>query len=245
MKSSNPLFRDTIFQNNNTTMVGMPMTVGGTINKLLLLTVIMFIAAGAVIYQFSLQRYDLVQIFMISGVIVSLIAALVMAFKPNITPYVAPIYAFSQGALLSGLSCFFEASYPGIVIQAVSMTLFAVLAMGLLFKMQLITATEKFRAIIFTATFAIMIFYLVSFVISFFGVNVPYFSSNSNLSIFINVVIAVIAALNLIIDFDNIDRGVKTPLPAFFEWYCAVGLLATIVWLYIEILRLLSRLKDR
>ncbi len=243
MKTSNPMFRDSVFE--NVSVLGTPMTVSGTINKLLLLTIVMLISPAAVFYQFSLQRMDLVQIFMTTGCIIGFITVLVMAFKPNVTPYLAPIYAFSQGAVLSGLSCFFEAAYPGIVIQAITMTFFAVFAMGILFKLEIIKATEKFRAVIFTATLAIMIFYLISFVISFFGVIVPYFTSNSNLSIFINVVIAVIAALNLIIDFDNIDRGVRTPLPSVFEWYCAVGLLATIMWLYVEILRLLARFRER
>ena len=244
MKSSNPMFRDSIYKNTYD-LLEKPMTLSGTINKLLLLTVLMFIAAAAVFYQFSMQRYDYVGILTIAGVIVGFICAIIMAFKHNITQYVAPIYAFSQGAFLSGVSCFFEASYPGIVVQAVSITFITLFVMGLLFKAKIIEATEKFRAVIYTATAAIAVFYLISFIISFFGVNIPYFSSTSPIAIVINVVFAIIAALNLIIDFDNIDRGVKTPLPSYFEWYCAVGLLATIVWLYIEILRLLSRLRDR
>lgn len=244
MRSSNPLFRDSLYQNTNA-LTERPMTITGTVNKLLILVAVMFVAAAAVFYQFSLQHLDFVNTMMIAGIIVGLVTVIVMAFKPNTTPYLAPVYAFSQGAVLSGISCFFEAAYPGIVMQAITVTFMTVLAMGLLFKMGLIKATEKFRAVLFTATLAIMIFYLVSFVISFFGVNVPYFTSNSNLAIVINVIIAGIAALNLIVDFDNVDRGVRTPLPATYEWYCAVGLLATIVWLYIEILRLLARLRDR
>ena len=244
MKSSNPMFRDSIYKNTYD-LLEKPMTLSGTVNKLLLLTVLMFVAAAAVFYQFSMQRYDYVSILTTAGVIVGFICAIIMAFKHNLTPYIAPIYAFSQGALLSGISCFFEASYPGIVIQAVSITFITVLAMGLLFKAKVIEATEKFRAVLLTATFAIAIFYLISFVISFFGVNVPYFSSTSPIAIVVNVIFAIVAALNLIIDFDNIDRGVKTPLPAYFEWYCAVGLLATIVWLYIEILRLLARTRNK
>lgn len=244
MKTSNPLFRDSIYQ-NSTAFGAMPMTVAGTVNKLLILTAIMLVAAAAVYYQFSLQHFDFVNILMIGGVIVGLITAVVMAFKHTLTPYLAPIYAFSQGALLAGFSCFFEAAYPGIVIQAISITFLTILSMGLLYKTGVIKATEKFRAVILTASFAVMIFYLISFIISFFGILVPYFSVNSPLTIGVNVIIAGIAALNLIIDFDNVERGVRTPLPAVFEWYCAVGLLATIVWLYIEILRLLARLRDR
>ena len=244
MKSSNPMFRDSLYQNSFDALQK-PMTVSGTLNKLLLLTLVMIISGAAVFYQFSMQRYDYVQTLLIAGCVVGFVSALLMMFVHKITPYIAPIYAFSQGALLSGLSCLFEASYSGIVIQAISITFLAVLSMAILFKAKLIQATEKFRAVLATATLAVFIFYLISFIISFFGVNVPYFSSSSPISIVINVAIAGIAALNLIIDFDNIDRGVNAQLPSFFEWYSAVGLLATIVWLYIEILRLLARLRDR
>ena len=244
MKSSNPILSDNVLEQTYA-LTERPMSISGTMNKLLILSLIMIIGAAAVFYQFSLQHYDFVNMIMTAGIIVGFICAIIIAFKTDLTKYLAPVYAFSQGAVLSGISCFFEKVYPGIVIQAISMTLIAVFSMAMLFKIGAIKATEKFKAVIFIATLAIMIFYIVSFIMSFFGVLPPYFYSSSILSIVVNVVIAVIAALNLIIDFDFIERGVQTPLPSSFEWYGAFGLLVTILWLYIEILRLLSKLRDR
>ncbi len=244
MKSSNPILRENIYEQAYA-LTERPMTVSGTMNKLLLLTLVMLCAAGAVYYQFSLQHYDFVNMLIIGGVIVGFILAIVISFNHKLTPYLAPVYAFSQGAVLSGISCFFEQQFHGIVIQAVSMTFMVILAMALLYRTGLIRATEKFKAVILTATFAIMIFYIISFVLMLFHVNVPYFYYNSPLNIGINVFIAIIAALNLIIDFDFIENGVKAPLPSLYEWYGAFGLMVTIVWLYIEILRLLARFKNR
>ena len=132
MKSSNPMFRDSIYQNSYDAL-GKPMTLSGTLNKLLLLTVLMMISGAAVFYQFSLQRYDVVQMILTGGCIVGIVSALLMMFVQKITPYLAPIYAFSQGAILSGLSCMFEAVYPGIVMQAVSITFLTVFSMVISF----------------------------------------------------------------------------------------------------------------
>lgn len=244
MKSSNPILRDNVFENAYA-IADRPMTIGGTMNKLLLLSLVMLLSAAAVYYQFSLKHFDYVNIMMIAGIIIGFICAIVIAFKVNSTPYLAPVYAFSQGAALSAISCFFEASFPGIVIQAISMTFIVVFIMAALYKMNLIKATERFRAVLFTATLAIAVFYLIAFILTFFNVNIPYFTSTSDLSIGINIAIACIAALNLIIDFDFIEKGVSAPLPSIYEWYGAFGLLVTVLWLYIEILRLLARIRQR
>ena len=221
------------------------MTVAGTTNKLLILSLIMLVSAAAVYYQFSMGRYDFVNILTWAGAIIGLILGIAIPFMKDKSPYLAPIYAFAEGAFISGISCFFENVYAGIVTQAISVTFLVVFAMAVLYRVGLIKATEKFRAVIFTATLAIGLFYLISIILFFFKVNVPYFYSNSSLAIGVNVVIALVAALNLIIDFDNIDNGVRANLPSYFEWYCSFGLLVTIVWLYIEILRLLARTRSR
>ncbi len=244
MKSSNPILRQNVYEQAYA-LAEKPMTAAGTMNKLLLLTLIMLCAAGAVYYQFSLQHYDFVNMLLIGGVIVGFILAIVISFNHKLTPYLAPVYAFSQGAVLSGISCSFEQQFHGIVIQAVSMTFMVILVMALLYRTGLIRATEKFKAVTFAAAFAIMVFYVISFILMLFHVNVPYFYVNSPLNIGINLVIAIIAALYLIIDFDSIENGVKASLPSLYEWYGAFGLLVTIVWLYIEIIRLLARLRDR
>ena len=244
MRSSNPILRDSVLQRSYA-ITERPMTIGGTMNKLLLLSSILLVAAAAVYYQFSLEHFDYVSILCTAGCIISLVLILIMAFKPTTTPYLSPIYAFAQGAVISGMSCFLEMQFQGIVIQAATMTMLVVFSMALLYKFGLIRATEKFKAIIGAATLAIFVFYIISFILMLCNVNIPYFTSNSTLSIVVNVAIAVIAALNLIIDFDFIERGVRTPMPAVMEWYGAFGLLVTIIWLYVEILRILSRVRSR
>ena len=164
MRSSNPIFKESVIEKSYV-LPDRAMTIGGTMNKLLLLSVIMLIAAGAVYYQFSLQHFDYVQIMMIAGIFVGLICAFAITFVRKSVPYLAPIYAFSQGAALSALSCMFESLYPGIVIQAISMTFLCVFAMAILYKLNIIKATEKFRSIIFTVTTAICAFYLLAFIL--------------------------------------------------------------------------------
>ena len=244
MKSTNPIFNENVYEQSYA-LTERPMTVAGTMNKLLILSLIMLVSATAVYYQFSLGRYDFVNILTWAGVIIGLVLGIAIPFMKDKSPYLAPIYAFAEGAFISGISCFFEKMYSGIVTQAISVTFLVVFAMAVLYRVGLIKATEKFRAVIFTATLAIGLFYLISIILFFFKVNVPYFYSNSSLAIGVNVVIALVAALNLIIDFDNIDNGVRANLPSYFEWYCSFGLLVTIVWLYIEILRLLARTRSR
>ena len=244
MKSTNPIFNESVYEQAYA-LTEKPMTVAGTMNKLLILSLIMMISAAAVYYQFSMGRYDFVNILIWIGLIVGLALGIAIPFMKDKSQYLAPIYAFAEGALISGISCFFEKMYSGIVTQAIAITFFVVFSMAFLYRTGLIKATQKFNAIVFTATLAIGLFYLTSIILLFFNVNVPYFSNNSNLAIGFNIVIAIIASLNLIIDFDNIDRGVNANLPSYFEWYCSFGLLVTIVWLYIEILRLLARTRSR
>lgn len=244
MKSSNPILRDSIYEQTYS-LTEKPMTISGTMNKLLILSLVMLVAAGAVYYQFSLHHYDFVLLMMKLGAIAGLITGLIIAFKQNTAPYLAPVYAFCQGAAISGISCFFEKAYGGIVIQAASMTLIIVLAMAFLYKFNIIKATEKFRSVIISVTAAIAFFYIISFILMLFNVNIAYFSSTTPVAIGINIIIAIVAALNLIIDFDFIEKGAQAPLPALYEWYGAFGLLVTIIWLYIEILRILAKTRRR
>ena len=244
MKSSNPILNEGILSDEHV-LTGSVMTVSGTMNKLLILSLIMIAGAAAVFYQFSLNHFDFVNIIMKLGIGVSFIIALVLFFKRDLTPILAPVYAFSQGAVLSGISCFFEKEMPGIVSQAISMTLIVVFTMAFLFKTGVVQATARFRSTLIIATVSVFIFYLISILLMSFGVNVPYFTSNSNINILLNVAFALIAAFNLILDFDFIEKGANAPLPAYYEWYGAFGLLVTILWIYVEILRLLSRFNRR
>ena len=192
-----------------------------------------------------LGHLDYVNMMMIGGISVGFVLALILAFKPDITPVLSPVYALSQGMVIAGASCFFESAYPGIVIQAISLTMLTVLVMSVLFASGIIKATEKFRSIVVAASLTIFVFYLISFIMMLFGINIPYFTQNTPLNIGINIVIAGIAACYLVLDFDFIQKGVERGVPAVYEWYGAFSLLVTVVWLYIEILRLLSRLRSK
>lgn len=143
------------------------------------------------------------------------------------------------------LAVFFEASYPGIVSQAVAGTFAALFSMLILYRAKLIQCTDKFRSVIFIATCSIAVLYLINFIGHFFHYAVPVINSSSNFGIAFSIIVVIIAALNLIIDFDFIERGARNMLPKDMEWYGAFGLMVTIVWLYLEILRLLAKLQDR
>ena len=249
MKSSNPTQRESIYENateRDFALSSRSMTIVGTANKLFLLSIIMLIGAALTFYQFHSQHTDFVSMLMTGGVIAGFIIALVLTFTPKLTPVLGPVYAFSQGLVISGVSCYMESMYKGIVMQAISLTMLTVLVMSLLFSAKIIKATEKFKSVVTAAGLTIFIFYLISFVLmAFFHIDIPYFTVNSPLNIAINAGIAIIAALYLILDFDFIQKGVEKEVPAVYEWYGAFSLLVTIVWLYIEILRLLSRLRNK
>lgn len=244
MKSTNPMFHNNAYEQAYA-LTERPMTVSGTMNKLLLLSFIMILSVAGIYYQFSLGRFDFVQLAMIGGIIIGFISAIVMAFKPTMANVLAPVYAIGQGAAVAAISCMFEAQFPRIVIQAISITFLVVFSMAILYKAGIIRYSETFRSIIAIGTLAIAGFYLISFILMLCHVNVPYFTVNSPITIGVNVAIAIFAALNLITDFAFIEEGANRPLPAHFEWYGAFGLLVTILWLYVEILRLLSRLSSR
>jgi uncharacterized YccA/Bax inhibitor family protein len=186
---------------------------------------------------------------MIVGIIGGLITALAISFKPNWAGYLAPLYALLEGLFIGGISAILNAAfaekYPGLIMQAVGLTFGVSLAMFLLYNFRIIKATERFKSIIFTATLGIGIFYLITLVLRLFGVNVSFVYDSSLLSIGISLFVVAIAALNLILDFDRIEQGAEMGAPKFMEWYGAFGLMVTIVWLYIEILKLLSKLSSR
>lgn len=241
MRTSNPMFNDSMY--DNTVLTEQPMTVNGTLNKLFLLAVIFSLSAGTIWYKFALGNHDLVSIAFIISLFVSIVIALIVRFAPRFVPYLAPVYALAEGVLLSAISCYFEADFPGIVVKAVSITFITLFSMFFLYRFRLIQATQTFKCVLFVATSSIFIFYLISIIATWiFHVNIPYFNNSSDpLSIGINVFIAAIAALNLILDFDFIEKGAQRLAPKFYEWYGAFGLIVSIFWLYLEILRLLAR----
>jgi uncharacterized YccA/Bax inhibitor family protein len=223
------------------------MTVRGAINKFGFM-MLMLIAGAA--YNWNLYeqlKQDTMKTLMWVGIIGGLIAALAISFKPNWAPVLAPLYALLEGLFIGAISAIMNAafaeSYPGLVMQAVGLTFGVALAMFLLYNFRIINATERFKSIVFTATLGIGIFYLITMVLRMFGVNVSFMYDSSLLSIGISLF--AIAALNLIMDFDMIEQGAERGAPKFMEWYGAFGLMVTIVWLYIEMLKLLSKLSSR
>jgi uncharacterized YccA/Bax inhibitor family protein len=246
-ESENPTLGEKVFQKSLSMPSGAVMTVRGTLAKFGFL--LLMIMAGAA-YTWGLfgkyQDNSMMTLFWV-GLIGGLITALIISFKPNTARYLAPLYGLLEGLALGTLSVLVNAMFakknPGIVIQAVGLTFAIALAMFLLYNFKIIRATERFKSIIITASVGIAMFYGIWFIISLFGVNLEFmnFGNTSMLGIGINLFVAGIAAFSLILDFDRIEQGVRMGAPKHMEWYGAFGLTVTIVWLYIQILKLLSR----
>ena len=183
--------------------------------------------------------------WMIGSAIGGFVLALITVFKKTAAPITAPLYALVEGVFLGVLSAMFEILYPGIVFQAVTLTFGTLLALLLAYKTGFIKATENFKLGVIAATGGIAIIYLATFVLGFFGINIPFIHGSGTFGIAFSVFVVIIAALNLVLDFDFIESGAERGAPSYMEWYAAFGLLVTLIWLYIEILRLLSKLRSR
>ncbi|RWZ58797.1 Bax inhibitor-1/YccA family protein [Halobacillus fulvus] len=239
MRSGNPVLKNDTF---NPSGHGETMTLGGTIAKIALLFLFLLGTAAYTWYQYA-QGVN-VTMMMTIGAIGGLIIALITIFIPKAAPITAPIYAALEGFLIGGLSAFLESSYSGIVIQAVSLTLAVMGALLFLYAARIIKVTKNFRLMVVSATLGIFIVYLVHLILNlFFGMQVPYLHDSGPIGIGISLFIVAIAALNLVLDFDFIEAGVNNGAPKHMEWYGAFGLIVTLVWLYIEILRLLQKLR--
>ncbi|HEY1898785.1 MAG TPA: Bax inhibitor-1/YccA family protein [Steroidobacteraceae bacterium] len=242
LRSGNPGLNDKTFASQPLVGAGGErMTVQGAVNKSFLLLVVLL--AGA-LYPWSqyLSTGDasIVTTSLLVGIFGGLILALIISFKPMTAPYLAIPYAGLEGLAMGALSATLERRYPGIAMQAVGLTFAVFAAMLLAYKTGLIKATARFRAVVIGATGAIALMYLVTIVLGFFHINAPFLNSGSPLSIGISLVIIGVAALNLILDFDIMESGAARGAPKYMEWYSAFGLLVTLVWLYMEILRLLA-----
>ena len=239
---SNPILNEK-FSEQERVLQGEPMTVNGTIQITAFLGILLIAAAAFTWSRYTLGYTDQAVMLTGAGAIVGFITALIVAFFR--TKFLVPVYAVCEGLFLGGISATFEASYPGIVSQAVAGTFAALFSMLILYRTNVIRCSDKFRSVIFIATASIAVIYLVDFIGHFFNFAVPMINTSTSFGIGFSVVVVVIAALNLIIDFDFIERGAQNMLPKDYEWYGAFGLMVTIVWLYLEILRLLAKLQDR
>jgi uncharacterized YccA/Bax inhibitor family protein len=225
---------------------GEAMTVEGAINKTALLLFLVVVPATWVWTEvFRAGSADAAAPWMMGGLVGGFIAAMVTVFKKEWAPITAPIYAALEGLAVGGLSAIFEMQYHGIVIQAVALTFATLLCMLVAYRSGLIKVTDKFRMGVVAATGAIALVYFVSMILSFFHVSVPFLFGGGTASIVISLVIVAVAALNLVLDFDFIEQGANAGLPKYAEWYTAFGLIVTLIWLYLELLRLLGNLRRR
>ena len=182
---------------------------------------------------------------MAGGALIGFALAMYTSFVPRNAGITAPIYAFLKGLFLGGISLVLEMQYPGIAIQAVGLTFGTLASLLFFYKSGLIKPTENYRLMIFSATFGIMILYLVNFVMNFFGAGIGFIHSNGVFGIGFSLFVVGVAALNLVLDFDFIEQGAENSLPKYMEWYGAFSLMVTLIWLYLEILRLLAKLRSR
>jgi uncharacterized YccA/Bax inhibitor family protein len=251
-KTSNPALSDKTFNGLSDSRYGgaidaaNSMTLSGTVNKTGILLVCAIATAGWTWHQF-LQTRDIADVapLIMAGVIGGFICALVTIFKKEWSPVTAPIYALLEGLALGGISAVVDLRYPGVGIQAVGLTFGTLFALLLIYSSGLIKVTQKFRLGIVAATCGIALFYLLEIILSFFGIQFAAINGSGIIGIGFSLVVVAIAALNLVLDFDFIERGVQCGAPKYMEWYGAFGIMVTLVWLYLEILRLLAKLRRR
>jgi len=242
-RSGNPTLNDSTFENSGHYGGTERMTIDGTVNKSFI-TLAILLGAAFVTWSMFFNGQNVTP-FMIGGAIGGLVVALIVSFKATTAPYLVPVYAALEGMFLGGLSATYESLYNGITLQASLLTMCVFVALLLAYKARIIKATENFKLGVFAATAGIMLLYLASFVLGFFGITIPYLHDNSLIGIGISLVILVVAALNLVLDFDFIESGAQQGAPKYMEWYGAFGLMVTLVWLYIEMLRLLAKIASR
>ncbi len=247
MRTGNPALNDKTFTGfSGYVTADEAMTIQGTVNKTLILLVCVLLTAGWT-WNIYFRTHDPASVlpWIIVGAIGGFILAIVTVFKQSWAPVTSPLYALLQGLFLGGVSSTAESQYPGIVIQAVGLTFGTCLALLLAYKSGLIKASENFKLGVVAATGGIALVYLVSIVLSMFRINMPGIFDNGLIGIGFSLFVVTIAALNLVLDFDFIEGGSQRRLPKYMEWYGAFGLMVTLIWLYLEILRLLMKLRSR
>lgn len=252
-RTSNPIFGKSFERNIGTTYVEEQMTVKGTMNKTGL--ILLFVLASA---YFTWQKfYDVytpenplaavsaLKMYMLIGGIGGFITAIIASFSPRKAGFFTPIYAIFEGMFLGGLSAMFEAQYPGLVIRAVAITFAVFLGMLLIYRQQIIKVTGTFRKGMIAAIFGIMLVYLVGWIAGMFGANIGFLNGNGTFGLIFSLIVTGISAFSLLLDFDFIEQGARAGAPKYMEWYSVFGLLVSLVWLYINILRLLSIFSSR
>ncbi|MEY4702429.1 MAG: hypothetical protein RIR96_326 [Bacteroidota bacterium] len=245
-KSGNPTlsegrFRDTVINIGSSEA----MTVRGTLNKFGFMLIMLM---GTAFYSWKevANFGENIMGLVLAGAIGGFVVALVMIFKKEWAKFLAPLYALLEGLFIGAVSAMYEASFPGLVANAVGLTFGVGVSMYFLYSFRIIKATERFKSVVMTATMGIAIFYFLVWILSMFGINnMSFLHEGSTFGILFSLGVVVIAALNLILDFDMIEQGAAAGAPKYMEWYGAFGLMVTFVWLYLEILRLLSKISSR
>jgi uncharacterized YccA/Bax inhibitor family protein len=261
MRTSNPALNDAVFRIHDITS-STTMTLQGVVMKTAVLLSILVACAG-VTWSMASQGFEAqaeagiqgmqgmqqvppnIYMYIMGGGIIGFVLAIITTFKPNISPYTSPFYAAAEGVFLGGISAMFNYAYPGVVVQAVGLTFGTLFALLAAYATGVIKASENFKLGVVAATGGIALFYVASMVLGFFGVHVPLINSAGPFGIAFSVFVVIIAALNLVLDFDFIENGCAQGAPKYMEWYAGFGLLVTLVWLYLEILRLLVKLRGR
>ncbi len=221
------------------------MTTSGVAGKAVILLAVVLFSAAVTWQQFATGNLDMMMPAMLIGGIGGFVVGMIASFKPQTAPWSAPIYASLQGIFLGAVSAMYNLRFAGLPQQAVLLTFGVAASVFLLYRFNILRATEGFRRMMLAAMIGIALFYLGSMLLSLFGVSISFLTSSSKLAIGINLAIAGVAALNLVLDFDRIEQGVRAGAPKQLEWFAAFGLMVTLIWLYLELLRLLSRLQGR
>lgn len=251
MPSGNPALTKKTFDALPAASADDRMTINGTVHKtaiLLLLTVVsaFFTWRTALItYWTNLAPMDTLAPWMIGASIGGLVVAIAIIFRKHWAPILAPVYAIVEGMVIGLISMLMEMQFPGIALQAAALTFGTLACMLMAYRSGLIRATENFKLGVVAATGGIMVVYLIDFAMMFFGMPIGFIHDNGWVGIGFSALVVIIAALNLVLDFDFIESGVARGAPAYMEWYGAFGLLVTLIWLYLEILRLLAKARSR
>lgn len=245
MQTSNPVLTDKAFPRQYE--AGETMTMQGTVFKTFLLLALVMLSSLWTwnVFVKSGSNPASVSTFMVVGAIGGFILAMITAFKQAWSPVTAPLYAALEGFFIGGISAIMESSFPGIVIQAATLTFGTLAAMLFLYQSKIIQVTDTFKMIVVSATGGIMVAYLLTWVLSFFNIQVPFIYGNGIAGIVFSLFVIGVASLNFVLDFDFIDKAIARGTPKYMEWYGAFALMVTMIWLYIEFLRLLSKLKER
>lgn len=249
MASGNPTLNESVFLDAGSGQIvtgnGDAMTLAGTVNKTFILLALLVATATGAWFQLDLvNNPGGAMPYILVGAIGGLVLALITVFKATWAPVTAPLYALVEGLFIGAISAMYDAQYPGIVMQAVGLTFATLAAMLMAYRSGLIQPTENFKLGVVAATGGICLVYLASIVLGLFGINMPMIHESGPIGIAFSLFVVTIAALNLVLDFDFIESGVNANAPKHMEWYGAFGLMVTLVWLYIEFLRLLSKLRE-